>query len=134
MPLLVMTIAACSDRNVAEVATGTTEDGGGSTAPADQTPSPPDLGADAMTCGTPGDAVGNAEEFLALAGCERLLGSVVLTSAASGDLAQLSSLRVIDETLANSGNEEIQALTGLESLEWVGAISLSRGGFSDISA
>lgn len=96
--------------------------------------SPPDLGVSAIVCGeADANVIGN-EAISALAGCERLRGSIVLRYPGGDDLTPLTSLRVINESLTSAGNEDIRTLTGLESLEWVEDLALSRGGFVDLVA
>ncbi|MFO0636647.1 MAG: hypothetical protein U0168_27765 [Nannocystaceae bacterium] len=95
---------------------------------------PPDLGANAIVCGMPGEVAATNEDFAALEGCELFLGRLVMLNANATVLAPLASLRVIREDLAGGGgNDALESLHGLERVEWVGSLHFSRDGLRDLA-
>jgi hypothetical protein len=94
----------------------------------EQLPAPPDLGEDALVCGTVDDYATTSESIALLEGCEKYLGSVViLDSAETSDLSSLASLRVLEGALAGNGLDDPYTISGIEQLEWVGSFSFSDG-------
>jgi hypothetical protein len=98
-------------------------------------PSPPDLGVDAVVCGTPEEFAATDEQIVELAGCENYLGSLVIPYPTDGVLASLTSLRVIDGKFGGTaGNPDLLNLEGLNQLEWAGSFTFSQSGLQDLSA
>lgn len=133
---------ACTACNTRPLSAGTaesspaTETGASSSEPDDYPPLPPDVGAGAVLCGAPGGYAATVEDVAALQGCERSLGSVVLTFVGDDPsvVSNLVALRVVDETLTSVSNPELLTLEGLDSLEWVGSVGLSQGYFVSLTA
>jgi hypothetical protein len=129
-------IVACSDRVPAQ---GTSATEGTETEASDtgmfEPPRPPDLGVDAVVCGTPEESAATDEAIAMLAGCEIYLGKIVIPYATDGALASLTSLRVIGGNFAGSaGDPNLLNLEGLNQLEWAGSFKFSQSGLQDLSA
>src|SRR6187399_2558078 len=56
------------------------------------------------------------QSYMALAGCEEIVGDLHIDNSGATDLTELGGLRVIEGTLFISGNAELESLHGLERL------------------
>jgi len=56
------------------------------------------------------------KSYMALAGCEEVVGDLHIENSGATDLTELGGLRVVEGTLFISGNAELESLHGLERL------------------
>jgi hypothetical protein len=92
-------------------------------------PRPEAVSATAIRC----DA--DTQSYLALAGCEEVVGDLHVENVGAKDLTELGSLRVIEGTLFISGNTELRSLHGLERLHSANEVVIvNNPNLGDVSA
>jgi hypothetical protein len=95
--------------------------------------SEPDLGPDAVVCGSPDDVMRSDDDAAALEGCQIYEGRIRVNGFITDD-APLASLRVVRGSIATSGYDmSVEAIEGFDNVEWVGELHFLGDGLRELS-